>query len=315
MAQAKQQYNGEMVVVVLDYHQWSGRKKATPDEFGIDIKGLPEQVLTFGHKKLYDPKRLGVFSKLGRKAERELELVGRKTPLGFLIPPAASLSVASKLDAIKREVYAQKRVELDGFDDFQGVWVDQFPDYKDAILGDKTLKLDFESQLRFEYHVFVVKEVEESDAKAASLISSGFRSVREGVFGMMLMDTVKVASKLSKALQSNERVTDKTFNAFSVLADKLKGMSYYDMRLKPLWEQLTDFLHEVTPSEGKADEAQISRAQEILKVLTDHEEIVRRLDAGEKLVSSVTLSPVQPDLSQLPLMPVIPAPAQPVDVW
>ena len=141
MAQAKQQYNGEMVVVVLDYHQWSGRKKATPDEFGIDIK-THEQVLTFGHKKLYDPKRLGVFAKLGRKAERELDLVGRKTPLGFLIPPAASLSVASKLDAIKREVYAQKRVELDGFDDFQGVWVDQFPDYKDAILGDKTLKLD-----------------------------------------------------------------------------------------------------------------------------------------------------------------------------
>jgi hypothetical protein len=220
------------------------------------------------------------------------------------------------LDAIKRKVYAQKRVDTEGFLEFQKNWANQFPEHRVAIQGDSSLKTEFENQLRFEYHVFVVKEVSESDAKAASLISSGFWSVREGIFGTLLMDVVKLSSKLSKALADNERVTDRTFNAFSVLTGKLKDMSYYDMRLKPLWEQLTDFLHEVTPSEGKASEAQIGRAQEILKVLTDHDEIVRRLDAGEKLVSPVTESSVQPDLSQLPLMPVSPVQERPaVTVW
>lgn len=322
MAQAisNQKKSEEYVFVVLDVHQWSGRKKATPDEFGVSTKGLPEQVLTFGHKKLYDPKKLRVYSNFAREAERELDAVGRKTPIGWLVPPSAALGIASKLEEIQRRFYAQKRVDEENFLVVQMDWANRFPEHKEKILGDSSLKDNFAAQLNFDHMIFVVKAVEESDAKAASKINAGFNSVRDGVYGKLLIDTVKASSSLDKALNSNERITAKTFNNLRELCSKLKGLSCYDNRIRPLWAGMVDTLNEM-PREGSATPQQIERMQELLKVLTNHEEFVRRLDAGEALVSPVTESPVQADASQMALIPETAvstpasAPATAANVW
>ena len=53
----------KLVVVSLSISLWTGRKKLSPEDLGLDFSKLPpEKLATLGSKKICDPEKLAVFS-------------------------------------------------------------------------------------------------------------------------------------------------------------------------------------------------------------------------------------------------------------
>ena len=83
----------KLVVVSLSISLWTGRKKLSPEDLGLDFSKLPpEKLATLGSKKICDPEKLAVFSALKRRAERQCEAVGVRFLGGYAITMSIALS-------------------------------------------------------------------------------------------------------------------------------------------------------------------------------------------------------------------------------
>jgi Protein of unknown function (DUF3150) len=63
----------DVVVVSLDVHIWSGRKKLRPEDLTVSGKLPPKDLVSLGSKKIFDPRALKPF---GMEARGRFHLPG-----------------------------------------------------------------------------------------------------------------------------------------------------------------------------------------------------------------------------------------------
>lgn len=299
----KNQPTTEVVVINLGFTLWTGSVKARPDEFGVDMSVLPdnvrEEVLTFGRKYLFDPARLKKYNAFKVRAERLLAAHGERIDGGYVIPLTEVQEAVEGIEAIVREGEAAKAVDLEEFEGVQQEWKKRYPQYEAQLTGDTSLKARFDRQVQFRWTPYRVTAVYSDNPKLAAKLQDRFSSALEGTMGRLLSQASKVANQVYDALHKNLRVDFRTPGPLKTLAGKLRGLSFLDRRLQPLWQGILEVLSEM-PISGPLSPTHIDRLDQLLMVLKDHRELVRRLDAGEEIVPPVTKSPVAVEETDVP---------------
>lgn len=283
----------EFIIFHLDVHLWSGRKKAKAEEFGITPEQFEAELLSLGHKKTFDPKRLAPFAAREKRMQRILERYGVQMPFGVLVPQELALQCATELDKEVRGGQQDIAELISNWTAIQEAWIEKFPGKEDILRQHLTPKEDVESQIRFAYQAFKVSAVEATDPHSAALLQSGFVTARDGLYGQLVLGVSKVSAQVLKALRENERKDRRTTTPLSTLAQKLKSLAFIDRRVVPLYEAIQDFLNGL-PQLGSYAPEEVGSLERFLKILADHKVLCRKLDAGEELVprTPVDVDPV-----------------------
>lgn len=307
--------NNQVIIVRPNIHVWYGSKTAKPEEVGIDPNTLPPpELLSFGSKHLFPREKIGYYTSLKGSTGRALAKLGVAHPcgIGYVIPPDSLDEALSEIEGIKKAWYEQKAIDFADFDVTQEAFAQANPNWAHLIRGD-SLKQYFHAQLHYDYHVFTDTIVKVEDPRVSALIERTHKMARDGIFGRLINETVRAGASVFQALHTNERVTSRTPGPLVTLAAKLRGLAFFDARLQTLWIRVKDVLNEL-PEQGTFTPDHIDRLESLLVVLKDHDELCRRLDAGEEIVAPVEKSTVAAEEEQLPL-PVL----QPVEggrrVW
>ena len=91
-----------LVVVNLDVHIWSARKKLLPQDFG-NTELPPEELASLGSKRVCNPEELKTFGTLKARVTSLLERCGIRFLNGWTIPIEKQEEVSNELANIRNE--------------------------------------------------------------------------------------------------------------------------------------------------------------------------------------------------------------------
>src|SRR5882672_10941349 len=146
----------DVVVVSLEIHIWSGRKKLRPEDLTATGTLPPEALVSLGSKKIFDPATLKPFAEDKREAEYECLSKGIRFLKGFAIPKMEIKSSIERLNRIQARFESHRESFLTTFDDEKGRWKLQYPSYERLIESEFLSKQAVAAKLSFGYQVFCV---------------------------------------------------------------------------------------------------------------------------------------------------------------
>ena len=240
----KKRISDLLVVVMPEFHQWTGAVVFRPEDFDIGEGGnLPPEDVTasLGAKKICDPALLRGFSQLKSRAERLLDENGISYCNGFAIPVDKSRDVLNQLDQIVDEYEDLRESFLHSYDLYVEDWASQHPEFADQIRRGKKSRQEVGRSISADYKVVQVypfnKDDEAYEAEAAELTDTLYEA------------TVKAADQLYKeSFQGREEVTARCFGALKRIREKLDGLSFLDSSLRPFVQMIDSTFQALPPS-------------------------------------------------------------------
>lgn len=284
----------ELVITHLSVGLWTGRKKVRPGDLGLKPEDVPGY-LTLGHKKTVDPGSLADFGRLKKEAERYLHEFGINMPFGTVVPRNLAVEAARELTRIQSEYETSKQTFLAHYESHLANWISQYPEYKEAIKAATVSKGEVSAQLNFRFQMFKVMELESVDASESALLQGGFREARKGLFWKLIEQACEDAEAVGKSLMINEKSGQRTLRPLKSLVAKIKGLSFLDSRLMPMAAVIENVLVRM-PKLGYLENQDIQDLRALLSGLSDPEEVVRKLDAGESILVPLVPSEEKPEL-------------------
>ena len=264
----KKRISDLLVVVMPEFHQWTGAVVFRPEDFDIGEGGnLPPEDVTasLGAKKICDPALLRGFSQLKSRAERLLDENGIAYCNGYAIPIDKSRGVLSQLDKIVDDYEDLRERFLMSYDLYVEDWASQHPEFADQIRRGKKSRQEVGRSISADYKVVQVypfnKDDEAYAAEAAELTDTLYES------------TVKMADQLYKdSFQGRSEVTARCFGVLKRIREKLDGLTFLDNSLRPIVQMIDSTLRAIPPSGPYRGEA-FYRLQSLVLILADAQRI------------------------------------------
>lgn len=264
----KKRISDLLVVVMPEFHQWTGAVVFRPEDFDIGEGGnLPPEDVTasLGAKKICDPALLRGFSQLKSRAERLLDENGIAYCNGYAIPINKSRGVLSQLDKIVDDYEDLRERFLMSYDLYVEDWASQHPEFADQIRRGKKSRQEVGRSISADYKVVQVypfnKDDEAYAAEAAELTDTLYES------------TVKMADQLYKdSFQGRSEVTARCFGVLKRIREKLDGLTFLDNSLRPIVQMIDSTLRAIPPSGPYRGEA-FYRLQSLVLILADAQRI------------------------------------------
>lgn len=264
----KKRISDLLVVVMPEFHQWTGAVVFRPEDFDIGEGGnLPPEDVTasLGAKKICDPALLRGFSQLKSRAERLLDENGIAYCNGYAIPIDKSRGVLSQLDKIVDDYEDLRERFLMSYDLYVEDWASQHPEFADQIRRGKKSRQEVGRSISADYKVVQVypfnKDDEAYAAEAAELTDTLYES------------TVKMADQLYKdSFQGRSEVTARCFGVLKRIREKLDGLTFLDNSLRPIVQMIDSTLRAIPPSGPYRGEA-FYRLQSLILILADAQRI------------------------------------------
>lgn len=264
----KKRISDLLVVVMPEFHQWTGAVVFRPEDFDIGEGGnLPPEDVTasLGAKKICDPALLRGFSQLKSRAERLLDENGIAYCNGYAIPIDKSRGVLSQLDKIVDDYEDLRERFLMSYDLYVEDWASQHPEFADQIRRGKKSRQEVGRSISADYKVVQVypfnKDDEAYEAEAAELTDTLYES------------TVKMADQLYKdSFQGRSEVTARCFGVLKRIREKLDGLTFLDNSLRPIVQMIDSTLRAIPPSGPYRGEA-FYRLQSLVLILADAQRI------------------------------------------
>ena len=226
-----------VVLVKLDPHIWSGRKKLKPEDLGKAVSDLPpEELASLGSKKIFDPSRLYPFHRLHRAAERACSSVGIKFLGGFAIPEQDAKNIIQQLDQIKAEFLAEKTKFIQEYNQIIQDMIATYPTWNHMLIN---------SILSVEVAAGRINW----DWDAMKVVSAGFTAADDkmaekatGMSGQLFEEVSKEGVRLSETLLGKEKVSRNVLTTVRNIRKKLSGLSFLDNRVGPVVQQIDNTL-------------------------------------------------------------------------
>ena len=118
----------QLVFVNLDITCWSGKKRLTPEDLGLDRAQLPpETLVSLGEKQLIDPEALKAFGSIRSAARRRCLAVGTRFLSGYAVPVAKAPALLAELDALGQRYQDARAAFLAGYHGQLAAWTQQQP--------------------------------------------------------------------------------------------------------------------------------------------------------------------------------------------
>lgn len=142
-----------LLVVNLDVHIWSARKKLLPLDLGnADLP--PEELASLGSKRVCNPEDLKTFGTLKARATSLLERAGIRFIGGWAIPEEKLEEITSGLAAIRNEFNVVKDNFLKGYNSSVQEWINRHPGWEEIIANSVVSEDYVRSRLDFRWQTF-----------------------------------------------------------------------------------------------------------------------------------------------------------------
>lgn len=281
-----------LLVINLDVHIWSARKKLLPQDVG-NASLPPEELASLGSKRVCNPDELKTFATLKARATSLLERTGIRFLNGWSIPIERQDEIDNGLAAIRDEFNNAKHNFLTRYEQSVQEWIAAHPGWEEIIVNSVVSEDYVRSRLDFRWqtHPIVMPQTAsqdnlESDVKA---------------LGNTLYDEIaKVATETWKnCYEGKTEVTRKALSPLKSMYDKLMGLTFVEPRVSPIAELINTALTSI-PQRGPITGGTLLMLQGLVSLLRRPDEIVEH---GQKILDGQTASAVLSGLAQPIFMP------------
>jgi len=224
-----------LVVVNLDIHIWTARKKLVPlDLGGADLP--PEDLASLGSKRVCNPEDLRSFSTLKARAVNVLERNGIRFLGGWAVPDTRINDIMRELSVIRDEFNAAKESFLQRYEQSVQDWIAKHPQWGSIIAGSTVSEEYVRSRLAFRWQVFQVVQPGTVDP------AQNLDNLKDDIdrLGYTLFDEVaKVAGEAwHRCYAGKTEITRKALSPLKSIYDKLMGLTFVEPRVAPVAELL-----------------------------------------------------------------------------
>jgi hypothetical protein len=233
-----------LVVVQLDIHIWTARKKLTPADLG-GAELPPEDLASLGNKRICNPEDLKTFGMLKARAASLLDRNGIRFLNGWAIPETCLDAISADLAAIRDEFLQAKEDFLRRYDQSVRDWIAQHPQWS-GIIAASTVGEDYvRSRIGFRWRMFQIQPPAPSDAMRDDLDSEV-----AGLGSTLFDETAKAASEAWRHCYAGKtEITRKALSPLKAIHDKLMGLTFVEPRVAPV-AALLDTAFKSVPKRG-----------------------------------------------------------------
>ncbi|MDD2273790.1 MAG: DUF3150 domain-containing protein [Desulfuromonadaceae bacterium] len=283
----------KLVVVSLSISLWTGRKKLSPEDLGLDFSKLPpEKLATLGSKKICDPEKLAVFSALKRRAERHCEAVGVRFLGGYAIPEDKAEEVMKVLDGVRDEFEKEKTEFLLEYDRSIREWIEANPEWAGIIEVGVEPASTAARRLGFTVQVFKVKNIDGLD--------KGLNEQTNSLSERLIFEINQQARQAwEESYKGRASVTRKALRPIKSMLDKLRGLEFLSPYLISLAVQVEDVLATL-PKTGPIEGRNLTSLIGILHVLGDLPLAEVPAEEEEELVEDIPFEAIPAEPVSLP---------------
>ena len=273
-----------LVVVNLDIHIWSARKKLSPVDLGNpDLP--PEDLASLGSKKICDPEELRIFGTLKARAVNLLDRIGVRFLGGWAIPEARLAEAADGLAVVRDEFNAAKEAFLQRYDRSIQDWIAKHPQWSGIIAGSVVSESYVRSKMDFRWQAFKVAAPAEDKALRDTL-----RSDVSGLGDTLFGEIAKAATETwHRCYAGKTEITRKALSPLKTMHDKLLGLTFVEPRVLPVAELLETAFRSI-PRRGAINGGTLVMLQGLVSLLRNPEALLEHgqmiLD-GNKLAGDV----------------------------
>ena len=148
----------QMSMVSIEVTTWSGARKLKPEDLDLGDGGqLPsDEVVSLGSKKLCDKVLLLPFTRLREQANRLCASEGVRFLGGYAVPNSVVTRLSQELDQLRQEFENQKQTFLADYSRHVDDWVQQHPEFAEAIRSAAPNVNDVAQRFSFDYTVIKV---------------------------------------------------------------------------------------------------------------------------------------------------------------
>ena len=222
-----------LVVVNLDVHIWTARKKLVP----LDLGGAelpPEDLASLGSKRVCNPEDLRSFGTLKARAVSLLERNGVRFLNGWAVPDTRITEIMKELAAIRDEFNEAKESFLQRYEQSVQDWIAKHPQWGNIIAGSTVGEEYVRSRIDFRWQVFQISQPGTVDPtqKLDDLQND------IGQLGYTLFDEVaKAASEAwQRCYAGKTEITRKALSPLKSIHEKLIGLTFVEPRVAPVAE-------------------------------------------------------------------------------
>lgn len=264
-----------LTVVNLSVAIWTARKKLTAADFG-GAELPPEELASWGSKKVCDPEVLRIFGTLKSRAVSQLDRIGIRFLNGWAIPENMAQNIHDKLINLKDEFLTAKETFLSSYDQAVRDWVDKHPGWEQLIAA-STVSADYvRNRLAFNWQFYKIASPNQRDEASDNLV----REV-EGLGDTLFGEISKEAQAVwNKVYAGKTEVSHKALSPLRSMHSKLNGLSFLEPRVAPVADLIEAAMLSV-PKRGKISGPHLILLQGLVSMLRDPNLL---LDHGQKVI-------------------------------
>ena len=217
-----------LVAVNLSVTIWTARRKLTAADFG-GAELPPEELASWGSKKICDPEALRIFNTLKSRAVAHLDRVGVRFLGGWAIPEHLAQDIHYQLHSLKGAFLSAKDDFLSSYDQAVKDWVDRHPGWENLIAA-STVSADYvRSRLSFDWQFYKVAAPESGHVTADSLAGE------VSTLGLTLFEEIAKEARIAwtKVFAGKTELSHKALSPLRTMHQKLVGLSFVEPRAAP----------------------------------------------------------------------------------
>ncbi len=266
----------QITLVVLDVRIWSGRKKLSAEDLNLSpVETPPEELITLGSKRVFDPEHLKPFFRIKQNAERICLGVGTRFLSGFAVPNTEADAVASELYRLKAE-YDSASVEfISNYDRALAQWIESLPEWEIPIRRAIEPAEAVAKRLKFGFQLIRI-----SPSDNAGTLHEEVAGLGDSLFGEIEM----MARDLEGSFAGRQKLHRKSLATFARIREKLACLSFLDARIAPIVSTLDDWTRRL-PETGAIEGPIFNEGMGLALLLSDSS--LMSLHGGGQLTLSV----------------------------
>ncbi|UQZ90622.1 DUF3150 domain-containing protein [Deltaproteobacteria bacterium Smac51] len=264
-----------LVAVNLSVTIWTARRKLTAADFG-GAELPPEELASWGSKKICDPEALRIFNTLKSRAVAHLDKIGVRFLGGWAIPEHLAQDAHYHLHSLKGKFQNAKDAFLDSYDQAVKDWVDRHPGWENLI-ATSTVGADYvRSRLSFDWQFYKVAAPEPGDVMADSLTGE------VSTLGLTLFEEIAKEARLAwnKVYSGKTELSHKALSPLKTMHRKLVGLSFVEPRAAPAADLIEEAMRGV-PKRGLISGPPLVMLQGLVSMLRDPRLLVEH---GQKVI-------------------------------
>ena len=250
-----------LLVVNLDIHIWTARKKLVP----LDLGGAelpPEDLASLGSKRVCNPEDLRSFTTLKARAVSVLERSGIRFLSGWAVPDTRIDDIMRELAVIRDEFNVAKESFLQRYEQSVRDWIARHPQWGNIIAGSTVSEEYVRSRLDFRWQVFQVAQPEAVDRNMDNL-----KEDIDRLGGTLFDEIAKAAGEAwHRCYAGKTEITRKALSPLKAMYDKLMGLTFVEPRVAPVAE-LLDTAFRSIPKRGAITGSTLVMLQGLVSLL------------------------------------------------